>query len=241
MTRTWPDDLIDEQEWHVYHQVIERARQAGIPFAAGGGFAVAAYTGRWRDTKDLDLYTTPAAREALIEVTREAGLIDMYPRNPYDRRWIYRAGCGNTVVDVISAMANLRAYVDEQWLREGAEMRIRGDRLPIVPAEEMVWNKLYVMQHDRCDWTDVLNLFYSTGHLLDWDYLLQRLGDDTPLLSAALSLYRWICPGRSRRIPAWVWERLQTQPPARDAIPEIDWHHATLLDLRPWFAVVESP
>jgi hypothetical protein len=209
MNRTWPDDLIEEKEWQVYHEVMVRARQAGIPFAAGGGFAVAAYTGRWRDTKDLDLYTLPAAREALIEVTRDVGLIDLYPRYPYDRRWIYRAGCGNTIVDVISAMANLRAYVDEQWLREGAEMRIRGERLPIV--------------------------------LLDWEYLLQRLGDDTPLLSAALSLYRWVCPGRSRRIPAWVWERLHTPPPPRDAIPEVDWHHATLLDLRPWFAVVESP
>jgi Nucleotidyl transferase of unknown function (DUF2204) len=241
MNRTWPDQLISEKEWEVYRQVIMRAREEGIPFAVGGGFAVAAYTGRWRDTKDLDLYTTPAHRDALIGVTADAGLKDFYARSPYDRRWIYRAACGDVIVDIIFAMANLRAHVDEQWLREGGEIHIRGENLPVVPAEEMVWNKLYVMQHDRCDWTDVLNLLYSSAQHLDWEYLLNRLGDDTPLLAAALSIYRWLCPGRSRRVPAWVWERLQVTAPGRDAIPEIDWHHTTLLDLRPWFAVVESP
>ena len=237
---TWPDDLIDDKEWDVYRHVITGARAAGIPFAAGGGFAVAVYTGRWRDTKDLDLYTTPAARDALIGITAEAGLVDLYPTQPYDRRWIYRAGCGGTIVDIIFAMANLRALVDEQWLRGCDQMRIRGECLPVVPLEEMIWNKLYILQHDRCDWNDVLNLLYAAGQRVDWESLLQRMGEDAPLLAAALSLYRWICPGRSRRIPPWVWEALQLKPPARDAIPEIDWHHATLLDLRPWFAVVES-
>ena len=60
------------------------------------------------------------------------------------------------------------------------------------------------------------------------------------LLAGALSVYRWMCPGRSGAIPASVWERLQAPPPRRDAVPDIDWHHSTLLDIRPWFAVVES-
>ena len=240
MTRTWPDDLIGEKQWEIYLQVMTRAREAGIPFAIGGGFAIAAYTGRWRNTKDLDLYTTPAERPALIQVTQELGLVDIYPCSPYDRRWIYRGGCGDTIVDVIFAMANLRAQVDEQWLRGGGTIHIRGERLPLVPVEEMLWNKLYVLQRDRCDWTDVLNLLYSAGDTLDWEYLLERLGDDKPLLAGALSLYRWICPGRCRRIPARIWERLQLGVPPREAIPEIDWHHAALLDLRPWFATVES-
>ena len=236
----WPDDLVTDKEWQVYQHVMARAREAQIPFALGGGYAIAAYTGRWRNTKDMDLYTTPAMRDGLIQITVEAGLSDRYSRDPYDRRWIYRAGCGETIVDIIFAMANLRAQVDEQWLREGAEIHFRGERLPIVPAEEMLWNKLYVMQRDRCDWTDVLNLLYAAGDSIDWEYLLHRMGDDTPLLAGALSVYRWLCPGRSRRIAGWVWERLQLPVPPRDAIPEIDWHHVTLLDLRPWFAVVES-
>jgi hypothetical protein len=238
--RTWPDDLIGPKQWHVYQRVIERAAAQGLRFAVGGGFAVATYTGHWRNTKDLDLYVMPADREAMIQVSAEAGLTDLYQRQPYDRRWIYRSGCGDTIVDIIWAMANLRAQVDEGWLRPGGFFTIRGERLPVVPAEEMIWNKLYVLQHDRCDWTDVFNILYASGSTVDWEYLLDRLGDDRPLLTGALSVYRWLCPGLSPAVPDWLWERLGLEPPRRDAIPAIDWHHSALLDVRPWFAVVEQ-
>ena len=142
-------------------------------------------------------------------MTAEAGLRDMYERSPYDRRWIYRSACGDTIVDIIWAMANLRSQVDEGWLRDGGEFNIRGERLGVVPPEEMVWNKLYVMQHDRCDWTDVLNLLYSVGAELDWEYLIKRMGDDTPLLAAALWFIDGCAPAAARAVPAPVWESLQ--------------------------------
>jgi hypothetical protein len=179
-------------------------------------------------------------RDSLIAATAEAGLRDIYDRRPYDRRWIFRSACGDTIVDIIWAMANLRTQVDEGWLREGGEFSMRGDRIPVMPPEELVWSKLYVLQYDRCDWTDVWNLFYSLGSELDWEYLIRRMGDDVPLLAGALSVYRWMCPGRSRAIPSPVWERLKLQPPAPEANPEIDWHHSALLDVRPWFAVAEA-
>jgi hypothetical protein len=238
--RTWPDDLIPESQWRVYQEVLARGRAKGVRFVLGGGFAISTYTGHWRNTKDMDLYVLPADREAMIQATAEAGLRDMYERGPYDRRWIYRSACGDNIVDIIWAMANLRAQVDEGWLRDGGEFTMRGERIAVVPPEEMVWNKLYVMQYDRCDWTDVFNMFYSIGADLDWEYLIQRMGDDVPLLAGALSVYRWMCPGKAREIPAAVWESLQLPAPRPQAIPEIDWHRSALLDIRPWFAVVEA-
>jgi hypothetical protein len=238
--RTWSDDLIPDDQWRLYQEVISRARAKGAHFVLGGGFAISTYTGHWRNTKDMDLYTLPGDKEALIQATAEAGLRDMYDRQPYDRRWIFRASCGDVIVDVIWAMANLRAQVDDGWMRDGGEFGIRGDRIGVMPPEELIWTKLYVMQHDRCDWTDVWNLFYAIGAEVDWEYLVERMGDDAPLLAAALSVYRWICPGRSRAIPAPVWESLQIPPPRSDAIPEIDWHRSALLDIRPWFAVAEA-
>jgi hypothetical protein len=238
--KTWPDDLIPDDQWRIYAEVIRRARTRDIPFALGGGFAIAAYTGHWRNTKDIDLYVLPENSAGLIEATREAGLRDLYADNPYDRRWIYRAACGEIIVDIIWAMANLRAQVDPHWLEMGASFHLRGENLAVVPPEEMLWNKLYVLQHDRTDWTDVVNLMYAVGEDLDWDRLITRLDDDLPLLAGALSVYRWLCPGRSRRIPAHVWESTHVAPPPRHAIPEIDWHHVALLDLRPWFPLVES-
>ena len=48
---------ISELEWAVYCRAMDALRSAGIRFLLGGGFALAAFIGRWRDTKDIDFYT----------------------------------------------------------------------------------------------------------------------------------------------------------------------------------------
>lgn len=50
-------DRIPDQRWEIYRRIIERAKQQNIPFALGGGFATGTHTGRFRVTKDMDLYT----------------------------------------------------------------------------------------------------------------------------------------------------------------------------------------
>src|SRR5437764_11493688 len=49
-------DAISSSEWATYRAAIKAVRRAGIPFLLGGGFALATFTGRWRDTKDIDFY-----------------------------------------------------------------------------------------------------------------------------------------------------------------------------------------
>src|SRR5262245_25527817 len=55
-------DAIPETEWHTYQRAIQAVGEAHIPFLLGGGFALATFTGRWRDTKDIDFYILPTAR-----------------------------------------------------------------------------------------------------------------------------------------------------------------------------------
>src|SRR5262245_13777148 len=59
-------DSIAESDWQIYRAAIEALRAAGIPFLLGGGFALATFIGRWRDTKDIDFYIRPKARRAAI-------------------------------------------------------------------------------------------------------------------------------------------------------------------------------
>ena len=61
-----------------------------------------------------------------------------------------------------------------------------GTPVRLVPAEEIVWAKLYVLQRDRADWPDIFNLLARCGPRLDWDHLVRRMGGDLPLLAAAL-------------------------------------------------------
>ncbi|HYF39810.1 MAG TPA: hypothetical protein VD930_08990, partial [Gemmatimonadales bacterium] len=149
---------IPEAEWAVYRQAIHQVRAMNIPFAFGGAFALAAYTGFFRNTKDFDFYIRPTDREAMMAALTAAGLADYFARQSYDRTWIYRASREDIIVDAIWAMANQRAVVDDEWLSRGPEVMVRGERLRAIPVEELIWSKLYVLQRERCDWGDVFNL-----------------------------------------------------------------------------------
>ncbi len=227
---------IPGEQWAVYREVIAGARERRIRFALGGGLAVSVYTGQWRRSKDLDIYVLPRDREAMIAITRRAGLRDYHPERPYDRTWIYRSSLNGAIVDIMWAMANHRAPVDETWLLCGAEVSVNGERVRVLPVEEMIWDKLYVLQRDRCDWPEALKLIYAAGPTLDWEHLLARVGDDQPLLAGALSVFRWLCPGRARAFPRWVWERLAVPAPPPGAAPDTERTRVDLLDRRPWFA-----
>ncbi len=224
---------IPRERWSVYDAVIAEAQARRIPFAVGGAFGYASYTGMVRDTKDMDFFVTPRYRGAMVDVFTATGAVDYFYIEPYDRGWIYRAHRDDTIVDVIWAMANRRAQVDERWL-EGPRVSARGRDVAIVAPEELLWQKLYVLQRDRCDWPDVLNLFYALGAELDWAHLLERLQDDWPVLAGSLWLYCWLCPERTGLIPAWVRERFGL-PDGERAPAGIERIRADFIDRRLWF------
>jgi hypothetical protein len=221
-------------EWALYREVMRRAAAQGIRFAFGGAFATAAYTGELRNTKDFDIYIRPGDREPMIRIMDEAGLTDHYDRLAYDRSWIYRASRDDVIVDAIWAMANHRAEVDDAWLSLGPEVSIFGEQFRAIPIEELIWSKLYVLQHERCDWTDIFNLLDVQLEAIDWDRLLTRLAEDAPLLRGAVSVFSWLAPDRAAAIPATVRTRLELTDPVPGG-PELSHARANLLDSRPWF------
>ena len=228
-------ESIPESQWSVYREAIRQADAQNVRFALGGAFATAVYTGDLRNTKDLDLYILPADRQAMQRAMADAGLEDYYDRLPYDRSWIYRGSHGDIIVDAIWAMANHRADVDQDWLERGREVAIRDMRLRAIPVEELIWSKLYVLQRERCDWVDVLNLLDTQAGSIEWEHLLDRMAGDAPLLAGALSVFTWLAPDRAALIPLSVWQRLGLRAPQGSADPETLRSRADLLDSRPWF------
>lgn len=230
---SWPERFAEEQ-WRIYKEVMGEARKRDLRFAVGGGLAAMTYAGQWRDTKDIDLYVRPQDREAMIGVVTDLGLADYYDVQEYDRKWIYRSYRDDTIVDIMWAMANQRAQVDERWL-EGPEVEAGGERFRLLAPEEEIWSKLYVLQRERCDWMDTLNLIYGVGPELDWRHLIARAAEDAPLLRGVVSIFAWIAPDRARELPEWLWRELEVNAPGADGGLELTRERARLLDSRPWF------
>jgi hypothetical protein len=229
----WVEAVTDEQ-WKTYCDAIQALRKAGIRFLLGGGFALAAYVGRWRNTKDIDFYIMREDRDRAVEALSKAGFEDYFSKLPYDRNWIYRSTRNGLIVDIIWAMANQRAQTDEIWFQRSRPITVRGEPLSVVPMEEFLWCKLYIMQRDHCDWTDVFNLIYAIGPQLNWAHLLTRLEEDWPLLKGVLTVFGWLCPARARKLPRSLTKKLELPEPMRRKKR----NHIRLLDTRGWFAAL---
>lgn len=230
---TW-ETRIPAKHRGVYRCVLDRISAADIPFALGGGLALSVYTHKCRVSKDIDIYVLPQHRETAIEILGECGLEDYYSVKEYVRHWIYRGHKAGAIVDVIWAMANQRAQVDDRWLTGGPAVEMLGQTVRIVPAEELIWSKLYVLQHDRCDWPDILNLLNACAAALDWDHLLERAAEDGPLVKGVISVFSWVCPTRAMSIPERIWDKLGLAPVVAGCQPSDRPSPQDLLDTRPW-------
>jgi hypothetical protein len=228
--------LISPAQWAICKRAIDALRAEKVDFLLGGAYGLALYTGRLRDTKDADFFILPEHAPRAAAALARAGFQDYYTVKPYDRRWIYRSTADNFIIDLIFRMANRRSDIDETWFERAHDLRIHGERLKVIPAEEMLWQKSYVMQRDRCDWPDIINIFYVSGHLLDWEHLINREYDDAPLLYGLLHVFDWVSPDRAAKLPEFVRKKAGLPPALVGADADLTRHRAMLLDTRNWFA-----
>jgi hypothetical protein len=227
-------DLVPPEEWDRYVPVFEKASERGIAFALGGGLAFSEYSGRLRNTKDIDLFILPSHREEMIAVLMEEGWADYYEQHPYERSWIYRGYKDDLILDIIWRLPNHRMDVDEGWLTRGCQMEIYDRWIRLVGREHLLVAKLYVFQRDRCDWPDLLNVLSFSGNKLNWQYLLQLVGRDRALLGAVLNVFRWLVPEKSHYVPDFVWNKVGLLPESSGGAIEGE-SRPFLLDTRDWF------
>uniref|UniRef100_C6DZM6 Nucleotidyltransferase family protein n=1 Tax=Geobacter sp. (strain M21) TaxID=443144 RepID=C6DZM6_GEOSM len=205
--------LIPPEQWTVYADFITEMARLNIPHAVGGGLAVSAYSACVRNTKDMDIYLLEKDSRQVVEMTRKLGF-EEYTEVPYDRTWSYRCSRGGYIVDLLWKMLNGRSSIDEIWLTMGWDLVVREVPVKLLPVEELIWSKLYILRRDRADWPDILSLLYAHGDELDWDRLLGNLGADRLVLGGVVSLLRWFCPGMACRLPESIWAPMGLLPPA---------------------------
>lgn len=197
-----PDFEAEARE--VYVEALDALHRAGVRYMLGGAVALNTYTGIWRDTKDLDVFVPGEAVARVLGVLAEAG----FESEVADPLWLAKAWRGELFVDVIHGSHNGTGPVDESWLQNAKEVTVLDRRVCVIPAEEMILSKIFVVAKDRCDVDDVLHLIFTTHGNLDWERMLSKIGDHWELLLAYLHFYRYVYPSHVHYLPKWVLQTL---------------------------------
>ena len=201
--------------------VLLALRNAGVPFLIGGGYAFIRYTGIERRMKDFDVFLHerdwPRAAEALEQAGIETVLT--FPH------WLGKAKSGDVFVDIIYGSGNGVAPVDELWFRHSVEDEVLGIPVRLVPREELLWTKSFVMERERFDGADVVHIIKVCAGDLDWRRLLGRFAENWQVLLGHLVFFGFIYPGERRLVPPEIMtellrrqERLLAADPPADRV-----------------------
>ncbi|MEP6680341.1 MAG: hypothetical protein ABJB65_02560, partial [Chloroflexota bacterium] len=160
------------------------------------------YTGIGERTKDLDLFLRPAHAERALELLRAAG----HETEMTAPTWIAKTKVGEHLVDLIFSSGNGVAIVDDLWFEHARWGQVLGHRARVIPIEEMIWSKGFIMERERFDGADVIHLLRAAQGRIDTDRLLARFGLHWRVLLAHITLFDYVYPSDRRMVP----ERLRS-------------------------------
>jgi hypothetical protein len=175
-----------------------------VQYLVGGAYAMARYTGTIRYTKDFDIFVRPADAPRALDVLDEAG----YPTEMTFPHWLGKAYWSEYFVDIIFSAGNGVAEVDDLWFEYGVDEIVLDLPVKLIPPEEMIWSKGFVVERERCDVHDVIHLFRARAQDMDWQRLLQRFDGYWRVLLGYVILFGFVYPGERDRIPAWLTDEL---------------------------------
>jgi hypothetical protein len=190
-----------------YRDVMARLEAARVPFLVGGAYAFERYTGIGRHTKDFDLFIHPRDVQRALD-TLGAGGCDTDLTFPH---WLGKAHCGDDVVDLIFSSGNGVALVDDLWFQHSVEERVLDVAIRLIPAEEMIWSKAFVMERERYDGADIAHIVRACAEKLDWARLLHRFDGYWRVLLQHLVMFGFIYPSERARVPAAVLRELMSR------------------------------
>lgn len=193
-------DPLDPRCAAFYREAMSLLRAARVPFLVGGAFALARYAGVSRFTKDFDVFIRPSDVERALAAFAGAG----YRTEITAPHWIGKAFHEDLFVDLIWSSGNGVATVDDEWFEHATEDTVLGTTALLVPAEEMLWQKSYIMERERFDGADVLHIIHERAETLDWRRLLRRYGEHWPVLLSHLILFLFAFPTERARSPRAV-------------------------------------
>lgn len=191
-----------EESEGFYRNLISILLTGNVPFMIGGTYALRAYTGIVRPTKDMDVITTFDDYPKILKVLSDAG----YKTEILEQNWIAKVFKDNHFVDIVFAEKNGLEKVDSTWLARSGIGEVLGIRVKLVPVDALIRSKAYIQYRERFDGSDVLNLILRQGKTLDWKLLKEKMEPNWEILFAHIINFLFVYPNDISVIPKWLIE-----------------------------------
>lgn len=196
--------LVPPETLAFYRNTMTVLRENDVPFLVGGAYAFAVYTGIARHTKDFDLFLKESDVDAAIEALRGAG----YKADKRFAHWLAKAYEGDDAVDLIYRSGNGICTVDDAWFERAVQSQVLDMEALMVPPEEIIWSKAFIMERERFDGADVIHILLKSADRIDWHRLVDLFQANWRILLTHLILFGFVFPNQRSLIPEEIMATL---------------------------------
>jgi putative nucleotidyltransferase-like protein len=171
---------VDEGLATTLKRVAAALKQAEIPFALGGSFAVYAHGGHSSD-HDVDFLLREQDKDRAGEELIAAGFEVAQP--PED--WLFKVYDDGRMADMI--FRPVESPVTDETLRDTVLLSVEAIAMPVISATQLMIHKLLSYTQHYCDFATGLPVARSLREQIDWDRV-RRETADSPYAEAFLVL-----------------------------------------------------
>ena len=187
-----------------YAESLRLMKETGFPFLVAGTYAVSAYTGITRPTKDVDMFCKPGDYPKILGHFQRLGFRTEVP----DERWLAKVHKEDLFFDVIFASSSGMVPITDRWFEEAPNAVVCGIDVQIVPPTELIWSKAFIQYRERYDGADVAHLILKLHDRIDWKRLLSYMDQYWEVLLMHLLNFRFIYPSERELVPRWLIDEL---------------------------------
>jgi hypothetical protein len=170
----------DEGLLHTLKRVAAVLKQAEIPFALGGSFAVYAHGGHSSD-HDVDFLLREQDTERALEALVAEGFVAERP--PED--WLVKVYDNGRLVDLIHRP--IETPVTDETFIDTVIRPVDAIHMPVLSATRLMVHKLLSFSQHYCDFARGLPLARSLREQIDWERVREETGH-SPYAEAFLML-----------------------------------------------------
>jgi nucleotidyltransferase DUF2204 len=198
-----------------YATALRDLSTSGLAVLVGGTYAVSAYTGIRRATKDLDLFCRPGDHLRLLARFQALG----YRVEIEDDRWLGKVHGAEEFFDVIFASWDGSFPVSEEWFSQAPQIELFGSKVRLVAPTELIWSKALIQRRNRHDGADISHVILKQHDRIDWRRLLAHMDLHWEVLLTHLLGFRWAYPSQRDDVPRWLMDELLDRAKLQLALP----------------------